>query len=325
MRVLLIKMSSLGDVVHALAPVTDAARAKPGFIFDWVVEEAYQEIPKWHSAVQRVIVTPLRRWRKSPVKTIRSGEWSAFRAELRREKYDLVLDAQGLLKSAFVGRQAPAPLVGRSMRTAREPAAALFYKRRIPIDLQKTEVEQIRELFAKALNYPPPNTPADFGIDRTQFANPVRDRYVLLLHGAAWESKLWPEDRWIAVGKNIKAAGLNILLPWGSERERERAEKIANAIGGSVLPKIPIAELARTIANAEFVVGLDTGLTHIAVALGVPTLTIYGPSVPVYESVARTQLINVCSTNSKIVDTSRPTTVPADSVTTALQPWLRSM
>ena len=322
MRVLLIKMSSLGDVVHALAPVTDAARAKSGIIFDWVAEEAYREIPKWHPAVNRVIVAPLRRWRKSPIKTIRSGEWSAFRAELRREKYALVLDAQGLLKSAFVGRQAPAPLVGRSMRTAREPAAALFYKRRIPIDLRKTEVEQIRELFAKALDYAQPNTPADFGVDRTQFANPISGRYALLLHGAAWESKLWPEDRWIAVGKSIKSAGLNVLLPWGSERERECAERIARAIGGAVLPKIPIAELARTIANAEFVVGLDTGLTHIAVAFGVPTLTIYGPSVPVYESVARGELINLCSTDSKIVDTSRPTTVAADAVITAIQPWL---
>jgi len=188
--------------------------------------------------------------------------------------------------------------------------------------LRKTEVEQIRELFAKALDYAQPNTPADFGVDRTQFANPISGRYALLLHGAAWESKLWPEDRWIAVGKSIKSAGLNVLLPWGSDHERERAERIASTISGTVLPKISIAELARSIANAEFVVGLDTGLTHIAVAFGVPTLTIYGPSVPVYESVARGELINLCSTDSKIVDTSRPTTVAADAVITALEPWL---
>jgi heptosyltransferase I len=322
MRVLLIKMSSLGDVVHALAPVTDAARAKPGIVFDWVVEEAYQDIPKWHPAIGRVIVAPLRRWRKSPLKTIRSGEWTVFRANLRREKYDMVLDAQGLLKSAFVGHQAPPPLVGRSIRTAREPAAALFYQRRIPVNLHRTEVAQIRELFAKALDYPQPNTPADFGIDRSQFKNASGQKYAMLLHGAAWESKLWPEDRWLAVGKTIKSAGLNILLPWGSELERQRAEKIASAIGGTVLPKIAISDLARTIANAEFVVGLDTGLTHIAVALGVPTLTIYGPSIPVYEAVARTQLINLCSTDSKVVDTSRPTTVPAEAVITALRSWL---
>ncbi|MGZ8900295.1 MAG: lipopolysaccharide heptosyltransferase I, partial [Limisphaerales bacterium] len=322
MRVLLIKMSSLGDVVHALAPVTDAARAKPGIIFDWVVEEAYQEIPKWHSAVRRVIVAPLRRWRNSPIKTIRSGEWAAFRAELRSEKYDFVLDAQGLLKSAFVGRQAPAPLVGRSFSTAREPAAALFYARQIPVDLRRTEVEQVRELFAKALDYPQPTGPADFGIDRTQFGNSVPERYALLLHGAAWESKLWPEDRWIAVGKRIKAAGLNLLLPWGSEGERQRAEKIAAAIGGTVLPKLGVAELARTIANAEFVIGLDTGLTHIGVALGVPTIAIYGPSAPVYESMARGELINLCSIHSKTVDTSRRTTVAADAVIGAVQPWL---
>jgi heptosyltransferase-1 len=323
MRVLLIKMSSLGDVVHALAPVTDAARARPGIIFDWVVEEAYADIPKWHSSVRRVIVAPLRRWRKSPIKTIRSGEWSAFRNDLRRDKYDLVLDAQGLLKSAFVGRQAPAPLVGRTGNSAREPAAALFYKRRIPVNLRRTEVEQIRELFAKALDYPLPTEPADFGIERNQFKTPATNKYALLLHGAAWESKLWPEDRWLALARDIKSAGLNILLPWGSESERQRAERIANATGGTVLPRLAIPDLARTIANAEFVVGLDTGLTHIAVAFGVPTLTIYGPSVPVYDAVAGGELINLCSVGSKVVDTSRPTTVPADTVIDAIQPWLK--
>ena len=322
MRVLLIKMSSLGDVVHALASITDAAGAKPGITFDWVVEEAYQDIPKWHPAVQRVILAPLRRWRKSPIKTIRSGEWAAFRAELRREKYDLVLDAQGLLKSAFVGRQAPAPLVGRSSRTAREPAAALFYKKHIPVDLQRTEVEQVRELFAKAIGYPQPNTPADFGIDRARFASAGPERYAMLLHGAAWQSKLWPQDRWIAVGKKIKTAGLQVFLPWGSEDELQRAQEITNSGGGIVLPKLSVPELARTIANAEFVIGLDTGLTHIGVAFGVPTLAIYGPSVPVYESVARGELINLCSSDSKLVDTSRPTTVAADAVLNALQPWL---
>ena len=116
MRVLLIKMSSLGDVVHALAAVNDAATARPGIVFDWAVEESYSAIPKWHPAVDRAIVTPLRRWRKSPVETLRSGEWKRFREELRRENYDVVLDAQGLLKSAFVGLQARGTLTGRNAK-----------------------------------------------------------------------------------------------------------------------------------------------------------------------------------------------------------------
>ena len=322
MRVLLIKMSSLGDVVHALAPVTDAMQAKPETTFDWVIEEAYADIPKWHSAVGRVIVSPLRRWRKSPVRTIRTGEWSAFRAELRREKYDVVLDAQGLLKSAFVGIQANGPLVGRSTSSAREPAAALLYQRRIQVDLGLSEVEQLRQLFAQALGYPQPRSPADFGIDRQKFQQPRSKRYVIFLHGAAWPSKLWLEDNWRAVGERVRSAGFDVLLPWGSEAERERAIRIAARIGGTALEKLSISELTPMLAGAEFVLGLDTGLTHIAIALGVPTATIYGPSVPVYESVARGELISLCSTSAKKVDTARPTTLPSAAVISAIEPWL---
>jgi heptosyltransferase-1 len=323
MRVLLIKMSSLGDVVHALAPVTDAAKAVQGITFDWVVEEAYQEIPKWHPSVSNLIIAPLRRWRKSPVRTIRSGELGQFREQLRAKQYDLVLDAQGLLKSAFVGRRTGLPVTGRSRKCIREPAASMFYARKIDVDLRLSEVEQLRQLFARAIGYEPPRSPADFGIEPERFTGATTDRYALFLHGAAWDTKLWPEDRWIALGHAIAATGLKVLLPWGSEAEQLRAERIAAAVGGEVMDKAPIGSLAQTVAGAEFVVGLDTGLTHIAVAFGVPTLTIYGPSVPVYDQVARGELINVTSGDSHIVDTKRPTTVAASKVIAAVRPWLK--
>lgn len=323
MRVLLIKMSSLGDVVHALAPVTDAVKAVPGISFDWVVEEAYAEIPKWHPAVSKVILAPLRRWRKSPVQTIRSGEWRMFREELRAERYDLVLDAQGLLKSAFVARRTGFPITGRSRKSIREPAASMFYARKLDVDLRLSEVEQLRQLFAAAIGYEQPTTPADFGIDRENFRVNAGEPYVVLLHGAAWESKLWPEERWIVLGKEIGREGLRVVLPWASDAERDRAKRIADAVGGTVWPKASIPELARTVAGADFVVGLDTGLTHIAVAFGVPTVTIYGPSVPVYDQIARGSLVNVCSSDSKIVDTNRPNTVAAERVIEAVRPWLK--
>ena len=322
MRVLLIKMSSLGDVVHALVGVTDAARAKPGIIFDWVVEEAYQDIPKWHPAVRRTIAAPLRRWRKAPIKTVWSGELKGLRDELRRDSYDMVLDAQGLLKSAVVGQQARGPLVGRSAKTAREPAAALLYKKRINIDSTRTEVEQLRQLFANAIGYKPPHDPADFGIDRAKFGEGGKGPYAVFLHGAAWESKLWPEERWIELGHALRKKGIRTLLPWGTAHEAERAERIARKVGGEVVGRLGIAELAGVLANARFVVGLDTGLTHIAVALGTSTVTLYGPSVPVYERVAYGHLVNLCSTESKAVNTSRPNTVPVEAVVKAVGAWV---
>jgi heptosyltransferase-1 len=323
MRVLLIKMSSLGDVVHALVGVTDATRENPAIVFDWVVEEAYQDIPRWHPAVRRTILAPLRRWRKSPVQTVWSGELKAFHEDIRRDSYDLVLDAQGLLKSALVGQRAKGILAGRTAKSAREPAAALLYKMRIDVDLNRTEVEQLRQLFARAIGYSEPRDPADFGIERTQFK--VRDEqppYAIFLHGAAWESKLWPEEKWIELGRFVRGKGLRAILPWGNAEERARADRIAAAINGEVTAQMRIPELARLLANAKFVVGLDTGLTHISIALGARTVTLYGPSVPVYDHVATGMLVNLCSTASKAVDTSRANTVAANQVIGALHGWL---
>ncbi|HTG43569.1 MAG TPA: lipopolysaccharide heptosyltransferase I, partial [Verrucomicrobiae bacterium] len=168
MRVLLIKMSSLGDVVHTLAAVTDAVRALPEIKFDWVVEEAYAEIPRWHLAVRRVIPIGLRRWRKNFVATLRKNEWAQFRKELRRDSYDLILDAQGLMKSAWIGWQGRGTLAGRDWSSVRERLAATFYQKRHAIDLALPEVEQLRQLFSLALGYPQPAIAAKFGVDRSR-------------------------------------------------------------------------------------------------------------------------------------------------------------
>jgi len=110
MRLLIVKTSSLGDVIHTLSAVSDAAAASPGLVCDWLVEEAYREVPAWHPAIRRVIPCALRRWRRAPLAAWRSGEWSRFRADLRQDAYDLVLDSQGLIKSAFLAIQARGPV-----------------------------------------------------------------------------------------------------------------------------------------------------------------------------------------------------------------------
>lgn len=322
MQLLLVKTSSLGDIIHALAPLTDAARAIPGLRCDWLVEEAYAAIPAWHPAVRRVIPCAVRRWRKSLGQVRASGEWGRFRAGLREVDYDLVLDAQGLLKSAFLARQARGPLAGRSFRSAREGLASLAYDTRIPVDLRLTEVEQLRQLFANALGYAQPASPAAFGVDRARFAPPVGAPYAVFLHGAAWPSKLWPEEHWQALAREVRGAGLRVLVPFGGAEEQARAERIAASTGAEVLPRLDIPGLAECIAGARFVVGLDTGLTHLAVALGVRTLTLYGPSVPVFDRVEGGELVNLCSTKSKVVDTSRPNTVAFEPVRQAVSNWL---
>ena len=191
MRILIVKTSSLGDIVHTLPAVTDAARAVPGLRCDWLVERAFAEIPPWHPAVDRVIQCDLRGWRRNLGQTVFGGDWSRFRGELRQTGYDLVIDAQGLVKSAWLARQARGPLAGPDRVSAREPLAAAMYQRgyAVPKHDAAHAVERSRRLFAQALGYAYADTPPDAGLERMRFPDPDSGRpYAVFLHGTTWAS-----------------------------------------------------------------------------------------------------------------------------------------
>ncbi|MBC8649118.1 lipopolysaccharide heptosyltransferase I [Pseudomonas sp. MTM4] len=281
MRVLLIKTSSLGDVVHTLPAVTDAQRAVPGIQFDWVVEEGFAEIPAWHPSVAQVIPVAIRRWRKQPLQTLRSGEWRRFKARLREARYDLVIDAQGLLKSAWMTRYVKAPIAGLDRDSAREPLASRFYDRRYAVPRDQHALERVRQLFAQSLGYPVPETIADYGLDRNQLATPGEAPYLLFLHGTTWPSKHWPEQYWRELAERMSEFGWAIRLPWGNADEKARAERIADGLAGvSVLPRLNLGGIAKVVAGARACVAVDTGLGHLAAALDVPSISLYGPTLP---------------------------------------------
>lgn len=285
MRLLVVKTSSLGDVVHTLPAVTDAARAIPSLRCDWLVERAFAEIPAWHPAVERVIPCDLRGWRRRPLTTAFGGEWARFRAELRAEPYDAVIDAQGLVKSAWLARQARGPLAGPDRHSAREPLAAWFYARpqAVPRHDVAHAVERARRLFAAALGYPLPDLAAvpDAGLDRNRFPRPPLDRpYAVLLHGTTWPGKRWPLADWIALAAALSAHGLTPVLAWGNAQEKDDAEAIAAGGDGQVLPRLGLTALAGWLAHARLVVGVDTGLMHLAAALGTPGVSLYGATLP---------------------------------------------
>jgi len=278
MRVLLVKTSSLGDLIHSFPGLTDATRALPGTQFDWLVEESFAEVPAWHPAVARVQPIALRRWRRDWRRAWRSGEIRQFASQLRQDNYDLVLDAQGLIKSALPALLAKGPRAGLDRGSAREGLASLFYQRRIHVAREQHAIERVRKLFAQALAYPSPTTPADFGL---RFSH-VRDanlRRLVLLHGTAWPSKHWPEPYWAELVQLAAAEGFEVILPWGDPEDRLRAERILKAAGsGELLPRLRLTELARTLAGASAVVGVDSGLAHLAAAVGTPAVTLYGPT-----------------------------------------------
>jgi len=280
-RILLVRLSSLGDVLHTFPAVTDLRRAMPDAALDWVVEEAYAPLVRMHPGVSRAIPFSLRRWRRDPLNRRAWREFAAFRAALREHAYDWIIDAQGLVKSAIVARLAHGPVHGYGPVTGRERLAARFYDFTHEIPREDHAVHRYRTLVARALDYRLQGG-IDYGI--VPPAAPVfapSEPYCVLLHSTARAEKLWGEDAWVQVGRALESRQLACVLPWGNADERLRAGRLAASLGQAVVPpEMSMEEAAGLIGDAVAVVGLDTGLMHLAVALGVPVVGIYCNSEP---------------------------------------------
>jgi heptosyltransferase-1 len=281
MRLLLIKTSSLGDVVHNLPVATDLRTAFPDATIDWVVEEAFAAIPQLHPDVDRVIPVALRRWRKAPLSAATWRELATFRRALAAQPYELIIDTQGLLKSALIARLAHGVRCGFAAASAREPLAAWFYQRSFDVPKTLHAVIRNRQLAALAANYAVPTT-LDYGLSATLEREKVgAGDTAILLTATSRADKLWPEECWIALGQALSQRGLTCLLPSGTAAEHVRAEHLAAAIPAArALPPAPLETLARKLAAARLVVGVDTGLVHLATALGRPTLALFCASDP---------------------------------------------
>ncbi|NBD79666.1 lipopolysaccharide heptosyltransferase RfaC, partial [Citrobacter werkmanii] len=230
MRVLIVKTSSMGDVLHTLPALTDAQQAIPDIHFDWVVEEGFAQIPSWHSAVDRVIPVAIRRWRKAWFSAPIKAERKTFRDAVRLLQYDAIIDAQGLVKSAaLVTRLAHGIKHGMDWSTAREPLASLFYNRKHHIAKQQHAVERTRELFAKSLGYNKPQSQGDYAIAQHFLTEVNADagQYAVFLHATTRDDKHWPEANWRELIGLLNNAGIRIKLPWGAAHEEARARRLA--------------------------------------------------------------------------------------------------
>lgn len=281
MRVLVVKTSSLGDVIHTLPALTDAVKAIPGICFDWVVEESFSEIPASHPGVDRVIPIAMRRWRKGWFKSWSGGEIRAFLRDLRKEKYDLIIDAQGLLfKSALIATRAIGPRVGYDRTSARDPWVTCTYDKSYAVSRTQHAIDRVRQLFAQALGYELLDELPDFGFSQTDAVKTQSHRpYLVFLHATTWPTKHWPLAYWAELIGLANKDGYEVMLPWGNGSEKECAEDLAALSADAwVLPRMDLSALMKEFRGAAGVVGLDSGLSHLAAALEVPGVSLYGPT-----------------------------------------------
>jgi len=272
----------MGDVIHNLPLVSDILAHHPEAEIDWVVEESFAAIPALHPGVGMVLPVALRRWRKTPFARHTREEIRAFVQRLREKTYDIVLDSQGLLKSALIARLAHGSRAGLDRRSAREALAALFYDYTVAVEKNRHAVERNRLLAARVLGYTP-DTPADYGITAPDAALPwLKDgAYAVFLHATSRDDKLWDEANWVELGAHFNQQGLYCVLPWGSEAERARSLRLAGQIPhSSVPPRLTLNEAAALLARSRVAIGVDTGLVHMAAALDVPTVALYCTTEP---------------------------------------------
>jgi heptosyltransferase I len=296
-KILLVKLSSLGDVVHTLPVVLDIQAALPDAQIDWVVEQSFAPLLALHSGVHRVIACQIRRWVKSPLTAQTRREWRTFRAQLQLDAYDAVIDLQGLTKSALVARLARMAPGGRRYALANQTEGSGYeaptrWVADVALHMAPHihAVQRSRELAARALGYSMQFAP-DYGLNRPlaqsgraqvaieMIANTARDKAVTLVHGTSRADKEWPLDHWIALGQRLQAAGWQVALTHGSASELLTSQAIAQGLKHTapalVLPLLALDVLTETLAQCAGVIGVDSGVSHIAVALDLPHVQIY--------------------------------------------------
>jgi len=294
-RVLFVKLSSLGDVVHHMPAVTDLARERPGAHIAWAVEEAYVGLVRLHPAVAETFPVGLRSLRRRPLSPALWSRLAATRGSIRRAGWDFVVDTQGLLKSAVVSRFARAASFGLDKASARERSAARFYDVKLAVPRQMHAVERNRRLVAQVFGYRI-DAAADYGLSPPA-APPAwapQGPYTVFLHAASRASKRWPEQHWIALAQAANDAGLEVVLPGGTAGEREASERLAKSMPRAMAaPAMGLGDAAALLAHSRCVAGVDTGLTHLAAAFGVPTVGIYVSTRPELTGLHAPNAVNV--------------------------------
>ncbi|MES2673400.1 MAG: lipopolysaccharide heptosyltransferase I [Pseudomonadota bacterium] len=282
MKILLIKMSSMGDIFHTFPAITDLKHHLPNIEIDWIVEDSFKEIAAWHPAVHRVIPIHLRHWMKARNRATWQ-EFKTWRNALQEQQYDLVVDAQGLLKSALVAKLTNTNVIhGFDKKSARESIASYFYQKKYCVTKNQHAVERTRQLLSNIFNYTPSST-LNFGINQNFSHVQKNARKLIFIIGTSWITKLWSTQHWQRLTALAITQGYEVEIMWGSAREQEIADEIIAINPQATRPqqRLSITTIAEKLVEAAGLVGLDTGFSHLAGALETPTIALYGATSPV--------------------------------------------
>lgn len=288
MKILFVKLSSLGDIVHSFPAINDCAQNMPDTELHWLVEEGFADLASLPKFIKKVHKIHLRQLKKQPVKA-----WQhilSVRKILKAENYDIVIDGQGLIKSGVLSKNIASDVYGYDKKSARDSNASFFYNHKIAVSKDMHALERIRQLFAKSLDYIIEGKDFNYGLDAAIYQpkgelilnqNHIYEPFVFLLHGTTWPTKHWPFDHWVELAELLKDNNLKALITYGNDTEKERAKKLSQASDNFViLPKLPLMELMAVLSCAKAFVAVDTGLGHLAAAFNLPGVAIYGPTSP---------------------------------------------
>lgn len=283
MQILVVKLSSMGDIIHTLPALTDAAAAISQVKFDWLIEPGFAEIPRWHPAVQNIITVPLRAWKKQLLTTTLQKDIKNLFSSLRSKQYDVILDAQGLLKSAALSRLGKSKIYGGfSADSAREKMASVLYNTTISVPKNLHAIERTRKLFAGVLQYDINAELINYGVPWKDFVGLKSVKpYLFFLHGTTWETKHWPEAYWLELANIAGSYGYLIYMTWATAEQKSRVERLSAQCKFIVmLPHLTITEALLYLKESSGIVAVDTGFAHLGSALDVPVVSLFGPTDP---------------------------------------------
>ncbi len=287
---LIIRPSSLGDIVHAMPIVHDLARHRPGIAIDWVAEEPFAGLVALNRGIRRVIPVALRRWRHHLRSRETWSEFAAFRRQLAGDRYTAVIDLQEQVKGALLAWLARGPVHGPDRASIREPAATLAYRRRHRIDPAQHLIDRCRQLAGAAFGFEPQGPP-HFDLVPPPVHDAPPSRYAVFLHATSRADKLWPVSHWSVLIRHFTTAGFTVVLPWGSADEAARSNALAAGMSDVLVPPHrSLPKLAALLAHADLVCGVDTGLVHLAAALNVPTISLFVATDPRLAGVERASM-----------------------------------